>query len=75
VLLDPGGWQGDWRTQLRALAALRPGGVVIALHVARPHDGYASEARALGADCVLLKGLKTEELVESLAQQFGSRAE
>jgi DNA-binding NarL/FixJ family response regulator len=69
VLLDPGGWEGDWRTQLAALTSIRPPGSIIALHVARTHDGYMGEARALGADCIVLKGLKTSELMELLARE------
>jgi DNA-binding NarL/FixJ family response regulator len=75
LLLDPGGWQSDWRAQLDALAAIRPEGSVIVLHVTRPHNGYVREARALGADIVVLKGLKTTELVDVLAREVGAASE
>jgi hypothetical protein len=73
-LLDPGGWQGDWRAQLEALTAIRPEGSIIALHVAQPHNGCVTEARAMGADVVLLKGLRTTELVDVLAREVGALA-
>jgi DNA-binding NarL/FixJ family response regulator len=75
ILLDPGGWQGDWRAQLAGLTSARPRGSVIALHVARTHNGYTNEARALGADCIVLKGLRTSELVALLADATGVTSE
>lgn len=48
VLLDPGGWDGDWRLQLATLTSIRSQGSTIALHVVRLHDGYANEARHSG---------------------------
>jgi AmiR/NasT family two-component response regulator len=71
VLLDPGGWQDDWRAQLQALVAIRTEGSIIALHVARPHNGYVNEAHDLGADVVVLKGMKTADLVHLLAREVG----
>jgi hypothetical protein len=52
---------------------VRPPGSIIALHVARTHNGYTSEARSLGADCIVLKGLKTSELVNLLAREASAR--
>ena len=74
VLLDPGGWEGDWRAQLAALTSIRPPGSIIALHVARTHNGYTGEARALGADCIVLKGLKTSELVDLLGAEARNKS-
>jgi hypothetical protein len=72
ILFDPGGWDGAWRGDLSALDALRrkrTSWFLIGLHVARRTDPHTYEARSLGADFVVLKGLRTSALVELVAAE------
>jgi DNA-binding NarL/FixJ family response regulator len=74
VLIDPGDRARDWRDGLRALVRLRDhsGRFLIAMHVARHDEFDETEATAIGADLLVLKGLRTTELMALLVAQLRS---
>jgi DNA-binding NarL/FixJ family response regulator len=74
VLIDPGKWEGTGRNSLRTLIQLRDRSAwfLIALHVTHAEDRHLAEAREMGADAHLLKGLRTGDLVTALLYQLGT---
>jgi DNA-binding NarL/FixJ family response regulator len=72
VLIDPGDRARDWREGLRALVRLRDHSArfLIAMHVARNDELDETEAAAIGADLLLLKGLRTTELMALLTERL-----